>query len=110
LNPKYNVHIHANGMIASAAVIVFLSGENRSCGPNTTFMVHEPKLFKYIAYEGKDDIRSQNEMMNMLIDKYYNIVTSKTTLSREKIDELCSRTTFFGAEQAKEWGFVHEIK
>ena len=110
LNLDYNVSIHATGTVASAAVIVFLAGEHRTCAPHTTFMVHEPKLFKYLAVEGKDDIRSQNEMMNMLIANYYDIVCSRTNLTEEKIDALCARTTFFIAEQALEWGFVHEIK
>lgn len=109
LNTDYKVTTRAMGTVASASVIIFLAGEKRICGPHTTFMVHEPKLFKYLAMEGKDDIRSQNEMMDMLIANYYDIVCTRTNLTKEKIDALCARTTFFTAEQALEWGFVHEI-
>lgn len=110
LNEQYEVNAHAVGIIGSAAVVAFLAFEYRTCGPGTTFMVHEPKLFKYLSSESVSDIRSQNEMLKMITDRYNELVARQTKLTVDKINELCCRTTYFGAKDALEWGFVHELK
>ena len=105
-----HVEIHASGMVASAAVPIYLSAEKRSASKNTTFMIHRGTIFKWQTSETLSDLNSQREMMQMSEDQYITFVEERTTLTRKEIEEKLDKTTWFTAEQAKEWGFVHEIK
>ncbi|MBV6342816.1 Clp protease ClpP [Candidatus Magnetobacterium casense] len=104
------VTCEASGVVASAAVPIFAVGTKRIASKGTIFMIHEGKLHKFLAAEGKDDLRSQQEMLDMEETRYNTILSERSKLSISEIEKMCKRTTWFTAEKAKEWGFVDEIK
>jgi ATP-dependent protease ClpP protease subunit len=66
----FRVIAHASGIIASAAVPVFAVCDERIAAPGTIFMVHEAALWKWPGRETASDIRSQNDLMNLLRERY----------------------------------------
>ena len=106
----FNVTTHAVGLVASAAIPVFCSGEYRLSTPSAQFMVHKAKLFKYLGAEDVDDLKSQRDMLLLLREKYIDILVGGSSLTYEQWDDKISSTTYFSAVDAKEWGIVHEIK
>ena len=66
----FKITAHASGIIASAAVPVFAVCNVRLAAPGTIFMVHEAALWKWPGRETASDIRSQNELMHLLRDRY----------------------------------------
>ena len=106
----FEVEVWASGIVASAAVPIFAVCTKRYAAPSTVFMVHEAALWKWPGRETASDIRSQNDLMKMLHDLYIGILVGHSTLTKAEWVEMEGRTTWFSAQQAKEWGLVDDIK
>jgi ATP-dependent protease ClpP protease subunit len=106
----FKITAHASGIIASAAVPVFAVCDKRMASPGTIFMVHEAALWKWPGKETASDIRSQNEMMEMLKTRYLKHLVDYSKLSMADWEAKEVKTTWFTAEQALEWGLVDSIE
>ncbi len=106
----FNVTAHASGIIASAAVPIFAVCNQRFAAPGTIFMVHEAALWKWPGRETASDIRSQNELMDLLRGRYIDKMVANSNLNKSQWEELEKKTTWFCVEKAKEWGLVDQIK
>jgi ATP-dependent protease ClpP protease subunit len=76
----FRITAHASGIVASAAVPVFAVCNERLAAPGTIFMVHEAALWKWPGRETASDIRSQNDLMSLLRDRYIGKLTSNYKL------------------------------
>jgi ATP-dependent protease ClpP protease subunit len=101
---------HANGIIASAAVPPFAVCKKRYAALGTIFMVHEAALWKWPGRETASDIRSQNELMIMLQDRYLNYLVDHSSTSLDEWQAMEKKTTWFNVERAMKLGLVDEIK
>jgi ATP-dependent protease ClpP protease subunit len=106
----FHITAHASGIIASAAVPVFAVCNRRFAAPGTIFMVHEAALWKWPGRETASDIRSQNELMSLLRERYIGKLTANTKLDKGKWEELEKKTTWFSVEKALDWGLVDKIE
>lgn len=104
------VTAYASGMIASAAVPIFAVCSTRYASPGTMFMVHEPELFKLFSSEKRSDLRTQGEMMDILVEKYINVLAKHSKLTKEQWERKGLETTYFTAQQAFEWGLVDKVE
>ena len=102
----FTFHAQASGIIASAAVPIFAVCKNRMAVPGTIFMVHEAAIWKWPGRETASDIRSQSALMEILQTKYLQILVDHSNLTLEEWKEKEGRTTWFGVEQAEEWGLI----
>jgi ATP-dependent protease ClpP protease subunit len=107
---SFHITAHASGIIASAAVPVFAVCNKRFAAPGTIFMVHEAALWKWPGRETASDIRSQNELMHLLRERYIGKLTANSKLDKNKWEELEKKTTWFSVQKAKDWGLVDEIR
>lgn len=106
----FKITAHASGIIASAAVPVFAVCDVRLAAPGTIFMVHEAALWKWPGRETASDIRSQNELMHLLRDRYIGKLVDNSKLNKIKWEELEKKTTWFSANKALNWGLVDSIE
>ena len=106
----FRITAHASGIIASAAVPVFAVCNERFAAPGTIFMVHEAALWKWPGRETASDIRSQNDLMHLLRERYIGKLTANSRLDKAKWEELEKKTTWFSAEKAMDWGLVDKIE
>ena len=106
----FKVTAHASGIIASAAVPVFAVCNVRLAAPGTIFMVHEAALWKWPGRETASDIRSQNDLMYLLRDRYIGKLVDNSKLNKSKWEELEKKTTWFSADKAMDWGLVDNIE
>jgi ATP-dependent Clp protease protease subunit len=106
----FKVTAHASGIIASAAVPVFAVCNVRLAAPGTIFMVHEAALWKWPGRETASDIRSQNDLMYLLRDRYIGKLVNNSKLEKTKWEELEKKTTWFSADKAMAWGLVDHIE
>lgn len=102
----FTFHAQASGIIASAAVPVFAICKNKLAMPGTIFMVHEAALWKWPGRETASDIRSQNALMKILQHRYIKILVDNSNLTFAEWEEKEGRTTWFGVDQAEEWGLL----
>jgi len=106
----FTVTTEANGIVASAAVPIFAVGQKRAATKGTMFMLHEGKLFKFFSEESRNDLASQKRMMDLLEDRYNQILKDHSKLTLEQIQAKCAATTWFTAEEALEWGLVDLLR
>lgn len=99
------------GLIASAAVPVFLIADKRIVSKHTIFMIHPAKVWKWGLFtEGLEELESQAKMIRMLQDGYAESVANSTNLSKTEVLDMMQRDNWFTAEQALKMGFVDEIR
>jgi len=106
----FEITIYASGIVASAAVPIFAVCGKRIAAPGTIFMVHETSIWKWPGRETHSDIKSQNELMDLLRERYLGKLAARSKLSAEQWSRMEKKTTWFSARQAKEWGLVDEIR
>lgn len=103
------VTTEASGLVASAAVPIFAVGQKRIASEGTIFMIHEGKLLKFLTSEGKDDLISQQKMMDITEGRYNRLLQKHSKLSLEQIEKMSAKTTWFTSLEAQEWGLVDEV-
>jgi len=107
----FHFTMEGRGAIMSAAVPVFLMGNKRIVSKTVIFLMHPATVFKWGAFtEGLKELKSQAKMLELLENRYAELVASRSNLSKEKVIELNKVDTWFTADQALEWGFVDEVK
>ena len=97
---------HASGIVASATVPILAACSERFASPGTIFMVHQPAFTKFLAVENADDIRAQNELMDMLREQYLQKLTDRTKITLDQWREMEQRTTWFDSKKALEIGLI----
>ena len=106
-----NLTTHAQGMIASAAVPIYLLGQKRTIGYNGFIMIHAHSgiLVPYNA-------PTENDMLEQWTIHMIDIITNRTSMSRAK--SLLHLTTgldqkqdalYINAETALDYGFATKI-
>lgn len=110
IKDSFQITCYASGLVASAAVPIFAACNKRIANPATLFMIHETSLYKWPGRESASDIRSQGKLINLLRDQYIGKLAKNSKLSKEQWGALENKTTWFSAEQAKEWGLVDKIE
>ena len=101
---------HASGIVASAAVPVLAVCRPRYAARGTIFMVHEAALWKWPGRETASDIKSQNELMDMLRSRYIKKMVDNSKLSKEEWEAMEKCTTWFSTEKAMEFGIVDDYE
>jgi len=109
-NKYFNVTVEATGLVASAAIVILVAGEHRVARSNTIFMVHLGRIMKFFSEETIKDLEAQRRMMNLVAEMYNGVIKERTKLTLKEISAYCEKETWFSAKQAKEWGFIDEIK
>ena len=98
----------ANGLVASAAVLVFLAAPkgSRLTLPNSRFMLHQPST---IARGQVTDIDIAARQIIALKRRYNAIVADVTGKPIEQVEQDADRDFWLSAKEAKEYGLVDRI-
>lgn len=102
-----NIVTHSEGVTASAAVKIFLVGNQRFIDSESKFMIHNPWGQ---APEGDADVIEQyGKGLRAAENDMINFYSQQTGTSKEAIKPLMKQETFLTPEQAVELGFATEI-
>lgn len=98
----------ANGLVASSAVLVFLSGDDGKCLslPHSRFLLHQPST--YTRGQASDIDITAKEIIKTR-SKYNEIVKLKTGRDVEALEKDAERDFWMSPEEAKEYRLVDEI-
>jgi ATP-dependent Clp protease protease subunit len=98
----------ANGLVASAAVLVFLAAPKgkRYSLPSTRFLLHQPST---VARGQSTDIDIAARQIIALKRRYNGIVAEATGKPLEKIEADADRDFWLTAQEAKEYGLVSKV-
>jgi ATP-dependent Clp protease protease subunit len=96
------------GLCASAAVIIFLAGENekRFALPNARFLIHQPSTS---AVGPAADLEiTANEILKMR-DQFNVIISAETGQDLKKVTADTNRDFWLSADEAVKYGLVKKI-
>lgn len=103
---KSPVYTIVEGVCASAATLIAMSGAHRYILPSAFMLVHQLSSGVWGTHEQfKDEIAMQEMAMKKLVTFY----EKRCKLGEEKLREMLTRDTWLDAEQCIEAGFVAEV-
>jgi ATP-dependent protease ClpP protease subunit len=100
----FNIDIMASGTVASAAVPIFVSLDNRKAVWGTFFMVHESSASLSGTMSDHKSFSIYSELMR---DRYFELMMDRTKIKdRKQWEEWERQTKWFTLEEAIEVGIV----
>jgi ATP-dependent Clp protease protease subunit len=105
-NHKGKITVKIDGIAASAASVVAMSGDETLISPTGYLMIHNPMT---LASGNKADMEKAIELLEEVKEGILNAYVRKTGLSRNKISKLMDEETWMNAEKALQLGFVDGI-
>ncbi|MBF0454006.1 MAG: ATP-dependent Clp protease proteolytic subunit [Magnetococcales bacterium] len=103
---RRTVTVHVDGVAASIASVIAISGEKLVMPSNSFLMVHNPS--GTVAGDA-EKMRKMGQTLDKVRDTLANKYSWKTGISVEEIKEMMSAETWLTAAEAKEKGFCDEV-
>ena len=103
---KAKIHVYIDGLAASAASVVAMSGKKITMPSNAMMMIHNPSGG---VYGNAEDMRDTAEVLDKIRDSIANVYILRTGLDREKINSMMDAETWLSAQEAKDMNFCDEI-
>ncbi len=100
------VNVVIEGMCASIATVIALSGDTVKMAENATFFIHNP--WGMIGGDAEQIKKYADELVKME-DDIADFYAKKTNLKKEELLGYMKDETYFTAAQALEFGFITEI-
>lgn len=101
-----NVTAHIDGLAASIASIVAMSGNEILMAENAMMMIHDPWG---MAIGSAADMRKEADTLETVRDTLVNTYAKRTGAGEEIISELMTEETWMNAEEAVDRGFADEM-
>lgn len=106
------VEIRARGLIASAGLLILLSGSNghRYIEKNSLVMFHEISGFKIFAIERPSDKEEEALVYRKIQDKINSYIVSKSKITQRELSERIKKKEFWlDATEAIKYGFADRL-
>ncbi|XBX73591.1 head maturation protease, ClpP-related [Proteinivorax tanatarense] len=103
---KGKVTVKIDGLAASAASVIAMSGDEVLMSPVAMMMVHNPAT---IVWGEETDMKKGIEMLSEVKESIINAYEQKTGLSRNKISHMMDRETWMSAKRALDLNFCDRI-
>nr|DAM66433.1 MAG TPA: Putative ATP dependent Clp protease [Caudoviricetes sp.] len=103
---KGNVTVKIDGLAASAASVIAMSGSKILMSPVSQIMVHNPMT---IAIGNAEEMSKAINMLSEIKESIINAYELKTNLPRDEISKMMDSETWMNARKAVELGFADEI-
>ncbi len=103
---KGKVTVKIDGIAASAASVVAMSGDETLISPTGYLMIHNPMT---LASGNKTDMEKAIALLDEIKEGIINAYVRKTGISRNKISKLMDDETWLNAEKALQLRFVDGI-
>lgn len=106
VNHNGNVTVRVDGLAASIASVIAMSGDKIIMSPGSMIMIHRPSVY---AAGTVDDMEKAKDVLLKIEEGITPIYARRTGLSDEKITELLEAETWMLADKAVELGFADEV-
>jgi ATP-dependent protease ClpP protease subunit len=98
----------AEGMVASAATLVFLKGSRRVMRNGSRFMIHEPYTLPRDGMNSTE-MRAAADRMDQTKDEALALYETMSTMTRAEIETAMKSETFYTPKEAMAAGFATEV-
>lgn len=103
---KAKVNVYIDGIAASAASIIAMSGDKVYMPKTSIIMIHN--CWQWAVGNSKE-LRKTAEDMDKIAVAYKEAYLAKVNITEEKLDELLDLETYLTADECIEMGFADEI-
>lgn len=103
---KGDVTVKIDGIAASAASVIAMTGTKVLMSPVSMLMIHNPMT---VAFGNKGEMEKAISMLDEVKESIINAYDIKTGLSRAKLSHLMDSETWMDANKAVELGFADDI-
>lgn len=99
------------GTCASMGAILFLAGEKREMMEHGRIMIHDPAFGGGHDMGGKKphEIQAELDYLNRCRESLARIISERTGRSLEEVYEVTANDTYFGAQDAVEFGLATAV-
>lgn len=97
----------ATGLVASAASVVFLAGQERIMRPNSFLMIHNPWSF---TAGDAEQLENDSETLRKIEQAYVNMYVERSNMTEDTVREAMKKETWYTAEEALAAGFCTKIE
>nr|DAN71539.1 MAG TPA: major capsid protein [Caudoviricetes sp.] len=106
VNHNGNVTVRVDGLAASIASVIAMSGDKIIMSPGSMIMIHRPSV---CAMGTVDDMEKAKDVLTKIEEGITPIYAKRTGLDEDKIAELLEAETWMLADKAVELGFADEV-
>lgn len=104
-----HVTTRVDGLAASAAVAVAMSGKTVKIQDTAYMMIHDPAYAVFFAMLNIETLTQWLDALKTFKAGILDAYAARTTLSREKISKMMTAETWMSASEAVEWGFADQV-
>ena len=101
----YPVIAVAEGVVASAASLVFIACKKRLVLPHSQFMVHE---FNTMYFGTHSDFLNEINAQKTVMKQFIKFYVKRTNLTKNELVKRLKKDWWFTAKQAIKWGFADD--
>lgn len=101
-----DVEVVVEGLAASMASVIAMSGKSIKMAKNSMMMIHNP--ISSVCGDS-EEMRKTADLLDKLKSQLVNTYSTFSGMSTERISELMSKETWFTAEEAKSYGLCTEV-
>lgn len=101
------VHTYAEGVVASAATMIYIASEKRYAYPSTFFLMHPVEMWFTGTHLQLDDLV---EFKNKLLDRVVKIYVRHTFMSEGAIKDRFKRDSWLDVDEAVALGMVDMVR
>jgi ATP-dependent Clp endopeptidase proteolytic subunit ClpP len=107
LKRRKNVSTRCDGLAASIASVVLMSGDTVTAAKNATVMVHDPSA---LVHGTAADMRKMAEVLDQCKGQLVQAYVDKTGMKREDVENYMTNETWMDVYEAKDLGFIDEVE
>ena len=100
------ITVKIDGVAASAASVIAMSGDEVLMSPTSLMMIHNPSS---LIFGEVEDLEQGIDMLNEVKESIINAYELRTGLSRTKLSQMMSAETWMNAQKAVELGFADKM-
>ena len=104
-----DITVQIDGMAASAAVIVAISGKTVKIMDSAYMMIHDPAVIVFLAMLDIQTLGKLRDDLKSIKDGIVPAYAQKTGLGEDRIAAMMARETWMSAREAVDYGFADEI-
>jgi len=103
------ITVQIDGMAASAAVMIAISGSKVQIMDTAYMMIHDPAVVVFLAALDIETLKQLHDSLKTVKDGIVPAYVQKTGLSENQISNMMSRETWMSAREAVDFNFADEI-
>lgn len=106
------VEIRARGLVASAGLIVLVSGSqgHRFICRDSMIMFHELNVFEYLSFKSVTDKEEEARVLRMIQDRINGYIISRSRITKQQLENKIKKKEFWmTADEAIQYGFADKF-